>query len=110
MLRPELLERIAAEIDRLSSQESHLCGGLGQFVDEKTGEVVRFFSCQCDPDDPRIYEAQYLLDLEEIIWQNTPVFDPNKIDTRHVRRELGDNMVNLGHKVNFIIQGRSRRF
>jgi hypothetical protein len=48
-----------------------------------------------------MWEEEYELARIEFERMNTPLFDPNRIDTRRVRRELKEpNMVNLGLRSN----------
>lgn len=47
-------------------------------------------------------DAQHESDMALRERELTPIFDPNKIDSRKVRKELKDKFVNLGRKVNRI--------
>lgn len=68
------------------------------------GEVVfRAFECKIDPDNPEMYADMFdyhVQDYERDLFLK--VHDPNKIDGRKVRRELKDDFVNLGRRVNKI--------
>lgn len=80
----------------LIGNENH---AKGFFIEvQPDGTIVRGYSCCCCDDcvAMRAYQAyknQYEFD-------NRPLDDPNKIDTRHVRRELKDKFRNLGMDVN----------
>ena len=77
------------------------------------GSVFSYF--QCSNIEERYWqwlaeESMRQAELE-ILRDVTKLFDPNRIDTRHVRKELGDrNVINLGMSVNKVIKGRSRRW
>ncbi len=69
--------------------------------DEKGEVVFRAFQCKIDPDNPAYLAAMYddygeQYERDEFL----KTHDPNKIDSRRVRHELGDNMVNLGMRAN----------
>jgi predicted CoA-binding protein len=96
----ETRERILARLDEIEKEiNSH--SGFGVTVDGK----IAYFSCHCDPDNPDYYEAEYLLDYLVHLRRMEPLHDPNRIDSRRVRKELKDSerkltIVNLGDRVN----------
>lgn len=68
--------------------------------DEKGELIFRAFQCKIDPEEDMEFEAQF--ERDKFLKRH----DPNRIDGRYVRRELGDKMVNLEMRVNRI----KRRF
>lgn len=73
----------------------------GWFTD-KDGQVVTFFTDHFGTEEE--WELRmagiYLDDPQEPEPVPFRLHDPNRIDSRKVRRELGDRMVNLGRRAN----------
>jgi hypothetical protein len=78
------------------------------------GTPYRAFQCNCSEEAQlaRMAEAdydQYAADKAEHERSLLGLDDPNRCDSRRVRRELGDRLVNLGGRVNRV-PARAVRF
>lgn len=94
----ESIESMTKELEKLPPKSF-----IGEYTNDK-GEIVRYYQCHIDPDFlmPQTYLPMMIAQAEEILHDTEPLFEPNRIDSRRVRKELKDNMVNLGNKVNKI--------
>lgn len=74
----------------------------GFFIEiQSDGTIIRGYSCCCCDDCVAERASDAYPDYYEHYLRNIqPLEDPNKIDTRHVRRELRDKFRNLGMDVN----------
>lgn len=78
-------------------------GIIIELFDEKGVWIGRAFQCKINPDDPM--DPMYLDEFQDYVAKMErdeflKRHDPNRIDGRHVRRELGDKLINLGLRVN----------
>jgi hypothetical protein len=96
----ELREQILLDLAKIEKEiDKHSVFGTGVH----NGEVYTYFSCHCDPDNPSYYQYEYGLEFLEHLKRLEPLFEPNKIDPRKVKRGKefrGKTVVNLGNKVN----------
>lgn len=105
----EIIDQVKATLEELYRQveKNPRRGGYGSFT-MPDGTQVNYYQCVCDPDDPSNYIDHAILDYEEYLRELEPLFDPNKIDSRRVRRELGDKLINLGLRASRVKSNRRR--